>query len=72
MTDKGCAWHNHDARKDKTQLDKLLEEINAIKYDIMTIKNMEISDEAKAKPIEELEKQIAEVKERMHNAIDEL
>ena len=55
-----------------TQYDKLLEEINAIKRDISTIKAMEISEEAKAKPIEELEKQIAEVKERMHNAIDEL
>ena len=72
MTDRGCAWHNHDARRDAAQLTTLIEEIKAIKYDIMTIKNMEISDEAKAKPIEELEKQIAEVKERMHNAIDEL
>ena len=72
MTDRGCASHCHDARRDKTQLDKLLEEINAIKNDIYVIKTMEISDEAKVKPIEELEKQIAEVKERMHNAIDEL
>jgi seryl-tRNA synthetase len=72
MTDRGCASHCHDARRDKTQLDELVEEINAIKRDIKTIKEMKISDEAKVKPIEELEKQIAEVKERMHNAIDEL
>ena len=72
MTSKGLASHCHDAKRDKTQLDKLVEEINCIKNDIYTIKTMQISDEAKVKPIEELEKQIAEVKERMHNAIDEL
>lgn len=72
MTDRGCAWHCHDAKKDTTQLKDLLKEINAIKKDIRTIEQMKISDEAKAKPIEELEKQIAEIKERMHNAIDEL
>lgn len=72
MTGRGCASHCHDARRDKTQLEELVAEINAIKDDIRIIKNMEISEEAKTKPIEELEKQIAEVKERMHNAIDEL
>lgn len=72
MTERGCAWHCHDAQKDKTQLKDLLKEINAIKKDIRTIEQMKISDEAKVKPIEELEKQITEIKERMHNAIDEL
>ena len=72
MTNKGLASHCHDARRDVTQLDKLMDEIYDIKRDIETIKEMKISEEAKAKPIAELEKQIAEVKERMHNAIDEL
>ena len=72
MNDRGCASHCHDAKRDKDNLNDLIKEINAIKIDIETIKYMKISDEAKEKPIEELEKQIAEVKERMHNAIDEL
>lgn len=72
MNSRGLASHCHDAKRDKDNLNDLIKDINAIKRDILTIKNMDISDEAKAKPIEELEKQILEVKERMHNAIDEL
>ena len=72
MTDKGFVSHCHDAKRDKTQLGKLLEEINAIRRDMKTINEMQISVEAKEKPLQELAKQIAEVKERMHNAIDEL
>lgn len=72
MTNRGCAWHCHDAERDATRLEELIDEVDSIKRDIETIKEMKISDEAKVKPIEELEKQIAEIKERMHNAIDEL
>ena len=71
MNPKGL-MHLNDAKKDSQQFDKLLEELKSIKRDINTIKQIEISDEAKAPAIAELEKQIAEVKERMHNAIDEL
>ena len=34
MTDRGCASHCYDAKRDKTQLDKLLEEINLVKMQI--------------------------------------
>ena len=72
MNSKGLAMHCHDARRDKTQLEELIQEIEAIKSDIDTIKSIKISNETKAPAITELEKQIADVKERMHNAIDEL
>lgn len=58
--------------KPKDTYEKLKEEYQAIKDDICTISAMEISDEAKKLPLEELQKQISDVKERMHNCIDEL
>lgn len=70
MNPRGFMMHCHDAENDATRLEELIDEVDSIKRDIETIKDMKISDEAKVKPIEELEKQIAEVKERMHNAID--
>ena len=72
MTPKGFLNHVNDAKKDASQLEKLIRELDYIKNDIETITKIDISDEAKAPAIAELEKQIAEVKERMHNAIDEL
>ena len=52
--------------------ESLKNEYDSIKRDISTIKDMEISEEAKKLPLEELEKQINEVKEKMHNFIDTL
>lgn len=51
---------------------KLKEELDSIKADIHTISTMEISEEAKSLPLEELQKQIKDVKERMHKCIDKL
>ena len=72
MTDKGLASHCGDAKRDVNAFDKLLNELKYIKRDKQTISEMELSDEAKQKCFEELDKQIVEVKERMHNAIDEM
>lgn len=52
--------------------EKLKEEYDSIKSDMHTISTMEISDDAKKLPLEELQKQINDVKERMHDCIDEL
>lgn len=71
MTSKGIS-HYGDAKRDASAFDKLLDELKYIKRDKQTISEMELSDEAKQKCFEELDKQITEVKERMHNAIDEM
>ena len=49
-----------------------MEELNSIKRDQKVIQVKELSDEAKQKCFEDLDKQLADVKERMHNAIDEM
>lgn len=67
-----CTEHYGDAKRDANAFDKLLDELKYIKRDKQTISEMELSDEAKQKCFKELDKQIAEVKERMHNAIDEM
>lgn len=72
MTSTGLFEHRNDAKNDALHLNKLLAEFNYIKKDIDTINRMEISEEAKAPAIAELNKQIADIKERMHNAIDEM
>lgn len=56
----------------KGTYEKLKEEYDSIKSDMHTISTMEISDDAKKLPLEELQKQINDVKERMHDCIDEL
>lgn len=60
------------ARRDATEFDKLIDELKSIQKDKQTIEDMQLSDEAKQKCYEDLDKQMAEVKERMHNAIDEM
>lgn len=72
MTHKGLASYCGQARRDATEFDSLLEELKAIQKDKQTITEMQLSDEAKQKCFEDLDKQMAEVKERMHNAIDEM
>lgn len=56
----------------RCKIDRLLDELNSIKRDKQVIHDMELSDEAKQKCFEDLAKQLADVKERMHNAIDEM
>lgn len=72
MTHKGLASHAGQAKRDASEFDKLLDELKAIQKDKHTIDNMKLSDEAKQKCFEDLDKQMTEVKERMHNAIDEM
>ena len=56
----------------KTPFEKLMEELNSVKDDIRMIQNMEVSEEVKLPILEELQKQVNEVKEKMHNHIDSL
>lgn len=72
MTDKGAIMHCHDAKKDANRFDNLIDELKSIKRDKKIIQNMELSDEAKQKCFDDLDKQLLDVKERMHNAIDEM
>lgn len=65
-----CLTHYDEIKKDTYE--KLKEEYDSIQKDIRIIKEMEISEEAKKLPLEELESQKNEVKERMHNYIDTL
>ena len=62
----------HQARRDATEFDKLVDELKSIQNDKVTVSEMQLSEETKQKCYEDLDKQIAEVKERMHNAIDEM
>ncbi len=62
--------HFDDSKRDI--FESLKKEYDSIQSDIFTINNMEISEEAKKLPLAELEKQVNDVKERMHNYIDTL
>ena len=72
MTHRGLASHCGEARRDANAFKNLLDELKAIKRDKQTIADMNLSEETKQKCYEDLDKQIAELKERMHNAIDEM
>lgn len=56
----------------QVNLEDLIKELNSVKNDMSIIKGMEISEEAKKLPLEELQKQLGEVKEKMHDCIDTL
>lgn len=72
MTDRGAIMHCHDAKRDANDFDRLMDELNSIKRDKQVIQDMELSDGAKQKCFDDLDKQLADIKERMHNAIDEM
>ena len=72
MTHRGLASHVGTAKRDANTFDKLLDELKSIQRDKQIISEMKLSDEAKQKCFEDLDKQMTEVKERMHNAIDEM
>ncbi len=57
---------------ERDTIESLKKEYDSIHNDILTIENMEISEEAKKLPLEELEERVNDVKERMHNYIDTL
>lgn len=56
----------------RENFNNLKKEYDAIKHDISRIKTMEVSEEAKQPILSELQMQIDDVKERMHNYIDQL
>ena len=56
----------------KDTLKDLKKEYDYIKADVDTINQMQVSQEAKEPILKELQVQIDEVKERMHNFIDEM
>ena len=58
--------------KNKPSLEDLMGELNSIERDVVTIQCLKISDEAKKLPLEELQQQLNDVKEKMHECIDEL
>jgi uncharacterized protein YdcH (DUF465 family) len=58
--------------KPKTSFERLTEELNSIKDDIRMIKNMQVPEEAKQPILAELEQQVNEVKEKLHDYIDTL
>lgn len=63
---------DHIGETKRENFDDLKAEYDAIKYDIDRIEHMEVSEESKQPILEELQKQINEVKEKMHNYIDRL
>lgn len=65
------AFSHLDSRKRDTYAE-LKEEYDAIQSDINRIISINASEEAKVPILEELQKQINDVKERMHNYIDTL
>lgn len=58
--------------KPKDTLESLKKELDYIKEDINTIKQMQISEESKEPALKELQEQVNNVKERMHKLVDEM
>lgn len=58
--------------KTKIPWEDLMADFNSIKRDISIIKNMNVFEENKKPILEELQKQLGEVKEKMHDYIDTL
>jgi len=69
MNSRMCGCYD---KPHKNEFDLLKSEYDSIKADERKIKSMEVSEEAKKPILEELEKQMAEVKEKMHNYVDTL
>ena len=65
------AFYGLDSKR-KSTWDDLKQELNSIKRDMDTIKNIEVPEEAKEPILAELHKQSNEVKEKMHDYIDSL
>lgn len=63
---------DHADQTKRESLEDLKEEYDAIINDMDIIKNMKVSEESKQPILTELQEQINEVKEKMHNFIDRL
>lgn len=48
--------HCHDAKRDANDFDRLMDELNSIKRDKQVIQDMKLSDEAKQKCFDDLDK----------------
>lgn len=66
----GAFTHQDELKRDTYK--SLKGEYDGIQDDIRTINSMNVSDEAKQIVLKELNEQINEVKERMHDCIDKL
>lgn len=60
-----------DDRK-RVTWDDLKQELDSVRNDISAIKGMNVSEELKTPILAELEKQVNEIKEKMHDYIDSL
>lgn len=69
MNSNMCSCYD---RPRNNEFDRLKTEYDSIKGDVSKIEKMEVSNESKKPILEELQKQIDEVKEKMHNYIDTL
>lgn len=69
MNDSGFK-HLDNSRK--STWDDFKRELDSIKNDIRLVNAMEVSEESKVPILAELEKQVNEVKEKMHDYIDSL
>ena len=67
-----CGLLDHIGETKRENFYDLESEYNAIKQDIDHIRTLEVSEEAKEPILAELQEQINEVKEKMHNYIDRL
>lgn len=72
MTNKGFLSHRCDTKHDVNNFDGLIKELKSIKKDKQIITEMELSDKVKELCFKDLDKQLTDIKERMHNAIDEM
>ena len=66
-----AAFRDYDDKK-RTTWDDLKQEFDSICRDVSTIKEMDVSEEAKTPILAELKRQVNEIKEKMHNYIDTL
>ena len=68
---RSLPFRDYDERK-RTTWDDLKKELDLVKRDIENIKGMAVSAEARKPILAELERQLNEVKEQMHDYIDTL
>lgn len=58
--------------KGENSFETLKRELSSVKDDIRMIEGMKVPEEAKSPILAELQKQISEIKEKMHDCIDSL
>lgn len=70
MNSKGLLDHKSELKR--VTFKDLKDELDSINKDVCTIQNMQTSEESKQPILAELQTQINEVKEKMHDYIDSL